>query len=126
MIGVQKNNFHLGFRICWIKIVFHVFLILNTMLAWSKCCQIKQCCPKLEGTNFIFFYLHILLKYKIKRSFNFYVLNVSVTQQEVVLFLNLLKYMFFTACPHSMYNSTCLVNCFTGAYSFDKAKKKTH
>lgn len=45
----------------------------------------------------------------------------QLLKQEVVLFLTLLKY--FTACPRTMYNSTCLVNCFTGAYSFDKAKK---
>lgn len=68
-------------------------------------------------------FLFIYISWRITElSVHVCVLNVSVTQQEVVLFLTLLKY--FTACPRSVYNSTCLVNCFTGAYSFDKAKRK--
>lgn len=48
---------------------------------------------------------------------------VSYSTGGGLIFLTLLKY--FTACPRTMYNSTCLVNCFTGAYSFDKAKRNT-
>lgn len=47
---------------------------------------------------------------------------VSYSTGGGLIFLTLTKY--FTACPRSVYNSTCLVNCFTGAYSFDKAKRK--